>query len=212
MQEVINKFDSHADNQAKFKLPDRVTAKRFIFKLLYGATDYGFFTDPDFIDVGFSQEKWAEVIEKFYEKYKGIAAWHKQIIQEAQRYKRLEIPSGRYYPFEPEVKYGKIKWPITKIKNYPIQGFGADLVMLARIESKKRLKALPVDFVSTIHDSIVIDCEEQYLEEVANALLSSIQKVPQLCKEAFNYDFSLPLTAEVQYGNNKRDMQEFKFN
>jgi hypothetical protein len=31
--ELIRKLDLHALNQAKFKLPDRVTAKRFIFKL-----------------------------------------------------------------------------------------------------------------------------------------------------------------------------------
>ena len=31
--EIRDKLDLHALNQAKFKLPDRVTAKRFIFKL-----------------------------------------------------------------------------------------------------------------------------------------------------------------------------------
>ena len=92
-----------------------------------------------------------------------------------------------------------------------MQGFGADLVMLARIEAKKRLKELPVDLVSTIHDSIVVDNESKYLDEVADILLRSVQEVPRLCKEAFNYDFTLPLTAEVQYGNNKRDMQEYRF-
>lgn len=32
-QEIVDKVDTHANNQARFKLPDRVTAKRFIFKL-----------------------------------------------------------------------------------------------------------------------------------------------------------------------------------
>lgn len=32
-QEVINKVNFHSDNQAKFNLPDRLTAKRFVFKL-----------------------------------------------------------------------------------------------------------------------------------------------------------------------------------
>ena len=31
--EVINKVNFHSDNQAKFNLPDRLTAKRFVFKL-----------------------------------------------------------------------------------------------------------------------------------------------------------------------------------
>jgi DNA polymerase I-like protein with 3'-5' exonuclease and polymerase domains len=156
---------------------------------------------------------WQGVIDAYYEKYYGVAAWHKAIVKEAQLKKRLEIPSGRYYPFELEKnKYGSYKWPITKIKNYPVQGFGADLVMLARIESRRRLRDLSVDFVSTVHDSIVVDCEESKLDEVAKRLLLSVQEVPRLCKTEFDYDFNLPLTAEVQYGHNKRDMQEYIFN
>lgn len=162
--------------------------------------------------VSTSEQFWQDVIDAYYEKYQGMARWHRQIVQEAQRNKRLEIPSGRYYPFEPEIKYGKIKWPITKIKNYPVQGFGADLVMLARLEAKKRLKKMEVDFVSTVHDSIVVDCEAKYLDTVANILLSSVKEVPRLCKQEFGYDFTLPLNAEIQYGPNKRDMQDYKFN
>lgn len=31
--ELVNRLDLHSLNEARFKLPDRVTAKRFIFKL-----------------------------------------------------------------------------------------------------------------------------------------------------------------------------------
>ena len=31
--EIISGVDTHGDNQKRFSLPDRVTAKRFIFKL-----------------------------------------------------------------------------------------------------------------------------------------------------------------------------------
>lgn len=31
--EIIRGIDLHSNNQQRFKLPDRVTAKRFIFKL-----------------------------------------------------------------------------------------------------------------------------------------------------------------------------------
>lgn len=33
-EELLNKLDLHSINQERFKLPDRVTAKRFIFKLI----------------------------------------------------------------------------------------------------------------------------------------------------------------------------------
>ena len=131
--EIRNKKDLHANNQNDFGLPDRITAKRFVFKLIYGATAYGFATDPDFIPLGFSERRWQEVIDSFYRKYYGGAAWHKRIISEAQTTGRLTIPSGRYYPFSPIIKPdgsyardrdGGLKWPITQIKNYPVKRSG----------------------------------------------------------------------------------------
>jgi DNA polymerase I-like protein with 3'-5' exonuclease and polymerase domains len=104
-------------------------------------------------------------------------------------------------------------WPITVIKNYPVQGFGADLVMLARLEANKRLKASGLEFklISTIHDSIVADCPEHSYRAVGRILYDSIEAVPALCKQVFDYDFSLPLTSEVQYGMNKKEMKEMMF-
>ena len=213
-QEVRNKVNFHLDNQTKFGLPDRVTAKRFIFKLFYGASAYGFSVDGDFKLVGYSQDQWQEVIDKFYEKYQGIYHWHNRIIEEAKRNRRLDIPSGRYFPFEPTVRRGELQWPITTIKNYPIQGFGADLVKLARLECKRLLNESglkDVLLVCTIHDSIVADTPSHNLDAVAKILLQSVQSVPALCKKVWDYDFDLPLTAEVQYGKNKGEMIDYLF-
>ena len=104
-------------------------------------------------------------------------------------------------------------WPITVIKNYPVQGFGADLVMLARLQARKRLlhEGLRSTLVSTIHDSIVADVRSEQTERVGRILKQAVEEVPALCKQVFGYDFSLPLTAEVQYGPNKKDMKELTF-
>ena len=74
--ELVRRLDLHQLNQDRFKLPDRVTAKRFIFKLLYGATAFGYAQDSDFINVGYSEKQWQKVIDEFYSKYTGIAKWH----------------------------------------------------------------------------------------------------------------------------------------
>ena len=146
-------------------------------------------------------------------------AWHAKIVQEAQANKRLTIPSGRYFPFEPirgpnghyiKTKDGSYKWPITQIKNYPVQGFGADLVMLARLEAKKLLDEakLEAKLIGSIHDSIVADCSSDCVDGVGTVLLQAVERVPQLVKQIWNYDFSLPLTAEVQWGPNKYDLKD----
>lgn len=213
-QEVIDKVDFHALNQERFGLPDRVTAKRFIFKLLYGATAYGYATDSDFIAVGFGKQQWRRVIDEFYSKYSGIKKWHDLLLETCRREDGIiEIPSGRYYKFEPKKNdWGEYKWPLTQIKNYPVQGFGADLVKLARIEFFRKLQESGLDalFVQTIHDSIVVDTPEEMCYTISVMLKESVEAVPDLCRKYFDYDFSLPLTCEIQVGPNKKDLKEYK--
>jgi DNA polymerase-1 len=210
--EVREGLDFHQLNQDRFKLPSRVVAKRFKFKLLYGATAFGYAHDSDFVDVSTSERYWQGIIDEYYAKYHGIRAWHDELINTAKREGQLEIPSGRFYPIVPDANW---KWPITVIKNYPVQGFGADLVMLARLEARKRLRmAAGVKasvLISTIHDSIVADCPDDEWELVGRILMESVQAVPMLCKKTFGYDFSLPMNAEVQYGPNKKEMKELTF-
>jgi len=229
-QEIIDKVDIHEVNRAAFNLggkaaydgesdaekaarkAGRLVAKIFKFRLIYGGGAYSYANDPDFMGVSSSQKFWQDVIDKYYEKYFGIRSWHNDLINTAQLTGRLEIPSGRHYPIVPD--YSKFEpWPLTVIKNYPVQGFGADLVMLARLEARKRLReaGIPALLISTIHDSIVADAEASFVEDVGRILLESIEAVPQLCKTVFGYDFSLPLTAEVQFGMNKKEMRDLTF-
>jgi DNA polymerase I-like protein with 3'-5' exonuclease and polymerase domains len=154
------------------------------------------------------QKFWQDVIDKYYTKYYGIAAWHKQLIREAQTNGRLTIPSGRYYPIAPD--YSKREpWPLTIIKNYPVQGFGAELVMLARLRAKQLLSEAACSglLICTVHDSIVADVLEKDTLEVSKILKQSVENVPRLCKQIWGYDFQLPLTCEIQAGPNKFDME-----
>lgn len=213
-QEIIDKEDIHENNRSAFNLPSRLIAKVFKFRLIYGGSAYSYANDPDFMGVSRDEDFWQGVIDRYYAKYNGIAQWHKKIVEEAQRNGRLDVPSGRYYPFPPERdRRGNLKWPITKIKNYPVQGFGADLVMLARLEANKRLKASGLEYklVSTVHDSIVVDTTDENCAVVATLLKDCIEAVPSLCHKIWDYNFKLPLTCEVQYGPNKKDMLDFQF-
>ena len=213
-QEIIAGADIHENNRLKFNLPSRLIAKLFVFRLIYGGSAYAYANDILFKDVGLKEEGWQGVIDTYYEKYRGMSRWHTEIVNEAKRNKQLEIPSGRYYPFSPEPSYNGFKWPITKIKNYPVQGFGADLVKLARLECKRLLNESglkEVLLVCTIHDSIVVDTPSHNLDAVAKILLQCVQSVPALCKKVWDYDFDLPLTAEVQYGKNKGEMLDYLF-
>lgn len=215
-QEIIDKVDIHERNRDSFKLgegkPGRLVAKVLSFRIIYGGGAYSFAHDPDFMPTSKSVKYWESVIEAFYTKYQGLKTWHDKIIQQAISTGRLEIPSGRFFPFAPVVNKwnGGMDWPITQIKNYGVQGLGADLVMLARLEARKRLREWggECQLISTIHDSIVADCPERNVQDVGRILFEAIERVPELCRVIFGYDFSLPLTSEIQYGKNKKQMED----
>lgn len=218
-QEIIDKVDIHDANRKAFSLgdgkPGRLVAKIFKFRLIYGGSAYSYAHDPDFAGVdtkGYRRPElfWQGVIDRYYEKYQGIRKWHDQLLVEVKRNGYITIPSGRFYAFQPVLKRGDWDWPLTTIKNYPVQGFGADLVMLARIYAYRLLQESGLEFVmvGTVHDSIVVDCPSQNVQAIALLLKQAVEAVPRLCQEYFGYAFSLPLTCEIQTGMNKLDMKE----
>lgn len=230
-QEIIDGVDIHETNRDRFRLggerfvegeskeaaakrkQGRLIAKIFKFRLIYGGTAYSYANDSDFMGVSTSEKFWQGVIDEYYAKYQGIRKWHNWLIDQAIRCGQLEIPSGRFYPITPDYSK-KNPWPHTIIKNYPVQGFGADLVMLARLQAASQLRkhgGLKALLISTIHDSIVADCPDDEVEAVGRILNQAVEDVPMLCKQVYGYDFSLPMTAEVQYGPNKKDMKDLTF-
>lgn len=207
--EIVEKQDLHENNRMAFGLPSRLIAKVFNFRLVYGGSAYSYANDADFRGVSTSQEFWQDVIDQYYAKYTGIAAWHKALLIEAQTNGRITIPSGRYYPIVPDITKRE-SWPLTIIKNYPVQGFGADLVMLARLRASQLLSEAGIEasLVGTIHDSIVVDCPGKVCYTVGEILKQSVEQVPGYCKKIWGYDFALPLTCELSFGKNKTNMEE----
>ena len=213
MKEIWDKVDIHETNRDRFKLGEgkagRLIAKIFKFRLIYGGSAYSYAHDPDFFSVGYSEKQWQRVIDEYYEKYKGLKAWHDNLLLTVMKQGYLTIPSGRYFSYKKN-EYGR--WPLTTIKNYPVQGFGADLVKLARIEFYRRLleSGLPALFISTIHDSLVVDVDgdEEMCYNISVMLKEAIESVPDLARQEWDYNFSLPLTCEIQWGMNKRDMKD----
>ena len=213
-QELLDKQDIHGNNQTAFNLPSRLIAKIFKFRLIYGGSAYSYANDPDFGEVGYSQKQWQKVIDDYYTKYKGIADWHMGLVGTVRETGILEIPSGRIFRFSPKESWKGLEWPLTTIKNYPVQGYGADLVMLARIELMRLVKerglANEVLLVMTVHDSLVLDVPEKYIDLAAKLITQAIDSVPKLCYTNWSHEFKLPLTCEISVGRSKAELQEYK--
>lgn len=207
MDEIIAGVDMHEANRTAFGLPNRGVAKILKFRILYGGTAYSFSKDPDFTSVSKSVQFWEDVIEKYYTKYKGLKKWHDSIIKEATTTGKVTTPFGRSFEFKPVTKYnGDIAWPVTDIKNYPVQGTGADIVCMSRVMMHKHFLSLGVKQVSTVHDSIVVDSPISLVPQVCSIMSNTISKTPQYLSKYFDVDFNLPLVGEVSVGPNMLDL------
>lgn len=213
-QEILDKEDVHENNRARFDLPSRLIAKTFKFRLIYGGSAYSYAHDPEFMGVSTSEKYWQSIIDEYYNKYQGLGSWHTAMVQQVIRNGSYEIPTGRIFTYEPDRKYnGDLEWPRTKILNYPVQGLGADIVMVIRISLWNRLKEFKdkIKFVNTVHDSILLDVANE--EKLWYNIYITIQKVfedfPINFKKLFGVEFDLPLEAEVKYGVNWKTMEKF---
>jgi DNA polymerase I-like protein with 3'-5' exonuclease and polymerase domains len=175
---------------------------------MYGGSAYAYATDPDFASVNYSEKQWQKVIDAFYTKYYGLAAWHKAIVQEATQTGRLIMPTGRIYNFELKRNWrGELKTPETIIKNYPVQGLGADIMSIARVSFTKRFYKEKINgcIVNTIHDSIVCDVEDSEIHRSAILFHNVFRDIPRNFQRMFGVQWDLPLQCEVSVGKNMEE-------
>ena len=208
IREIVEELDIHTDNQTRFGLPSRLIAKIFVFRLLYGGSAYSYANDPEFMTISKSEKYWQGVIDAYYEKYKGIKKWHIKLVREAVETGKVVSPTGREYIFQ---KYNG-NYRDTQIKNYVVQGTGADIMALARVSFFNRLKKLNYKdclLVNTVHDSIVLDINEKVCDNrvIAKTLHDVFQDIPANFKKLFGVEFNVPMTCEVLYGSNWENME-----
>ena len=210
IQEIWNNVDQHSLNQEAFKLPSRLLAKKFVFRLIYGGTEYSYAVDPDFADVSTSQQFWKKVIERFYTKYQGWASWHTRLVQTVSTTGRIVMPTGRCYAYK---RTPQGDWPRTTILNYPVQGLGADIMAIIRVAFFKRFvnRKLEGKLISTVHDNIIVDCPSSSVDEVVKLFHETFDVAPKLFKDWFGHEFNLPLKCEVKVGPNMSDMREVEY-
>lgn len=212
IKEILDEIDVHSSNQDFFKLPSRLVAKKFLFRIIYADLKYAantYANDPEFIGTSSSKKFWQQVIDRFIDKYPGFVEWENKVLQEVSTTGQLIMPTGRVYTFEKN-KWGE--WPISTIKNWPRQGSGADIMSIARVSFYRRFRDANIGgiLVNTVHDSIVCDVEKSEVERVARIFHSVFDDLPSNFKRVFGVEFNLPLRCEVSAGDNMKELTEVK--
>lgn len=216
-KELRDGIDVHGENQKALGFPMdnpkyRVIAKIFKFRLLYGGTKYGFCNDSDFNWISDYPRYWQRVIDNYYTKYTGIASWHERLVRQAMDTGCYTSPTGRTYTYKPyRTKWGTYEWPRTQILNYPVQGFGADLMSIARVSASRRLLNFKgVLFINSVHDSILLDMPTKFVYDVCCILEDVFKDVPKNFEKIFKQPMDLPMSGEIKFGPNWKHMEKFE--
>ena len=200
MEEIATGFDVHSYTAKVISDAGQATSrqegKAHTFAPLFGATGYG------------RSKAEAAYYEHFTEKYKGIAAWHKNLADEAMRFNKITNVSGRQYAF-PDVKRNKRGGVshFTMIKNYPVQGFATgDVVPVVLNELHDRLSTLNSCLVNTVHDSTVVDVHPDEKDQVLQIIADLNEELNLLVEKAYGVTMNVPLLLESKIGPNWLDV------
>lgn len=208
LAEIIEGQDTHSLNQVAFSLPSRLIAKIYLFRTIFRGSGWSFANDPDFMHVSAVPKFWDDVNEKFYKKYEGLDKKHKEWMEQILHGEPIIGPLGREWSVPLVHVPGKeLKLPWTIVSNYPVQGTGADIMTIARISFYNRVKKLgiPCKFISTVHDSIVVDCESKYLQQLADIFYQVFDDLIMNIEKLFGYEWKTPLACECKFGPNMKD-------
>jgi DNA polymerase I-like protein with 3'-5' exonuclease and polymerase domains len=199
MEEIATGFDVHSYTAKVIteagQQTSRQEAKAHTFAPLFGATGYG------------RSKAEAAYYHHFVEKYRGVAAWHKNLGEEAIRFNKITNISGRQYAF-PDCKRRDNGMPshFTMIKNYPVQGFATgDVVPVVLNRLHELLQPLQSCVVNSVHDSMVVDVHPDEEQKVLHIIELLNQGINDLVEQVYNVKMNVPLLLEAKIGPNWLD-------
>jgi DNA polymerase I-like protein with 3'-5' exonuclease and polymerase domains len=202
MEEIATGFDVHSYTAKVIsdagQPTSRQEAKAHTFAPLFGATGYGR-----------SKAEEAYYIH-FNEKYKGVAAWHQNLAEEAIRFEKITNVSGRQYAFQDvqRRRNGGVTH-FTMIKNYPVQGFATgDVVPCVLNEMHRRLQSMQSMLVNTVHDSTVIDVHPDEKDQVIQMVEDMNGGLNDLIESVYGIRMNVPLLLEAKIGRNWLDQKD----
>ena len=165
-------------------------AKAVNFGIVYGISEFSLAED-----IGVTRHEARAYIDSYLEKYPGVRAYMKQVVEQARERGYTETLFGRRR-YIPELKSSNfnVRSGAERIAlNTPIQGTAADLIKLAMIRVEEALnRDFPeAQLLLQVHDELIVECPEAIAPQVAQRISREMESV---------YPLSIPLTAEAKIG------------
>ena len=170
----------------------RRRAKAVNFGIVYGISAYSLSQDT-----GVTVAEAKDYMEAYFASFPGVKAYMEAVVAKARENGYVETLFHRRRDL-PELKSSNFNlrsFGERVALNMPIQGTAADLMKLAMVAVRRRLKAegLRAELVLQVHDELIVECPEAEAETVAKLLAEEMQGVAHL---------AVPLTAEAHWGRN----------
>lgn len=173
---------------------------------------------------GKSKEWCQEFISKFYKMFPKTKLIHDKWIKEVNKtgtlttWDKIRFGFNKYIWNKKTKKKEKsdawnAKYWEPEIKNYPVQ-HTAFVVLSLFLGTFFREKALHKKdkylLVNTVHDSIMLDCRPEFIDEAITDLQEIIDKLPKLLYNNYQLRISTPIRAEIMIGNSWYDLKKLE--
>lgn len=149
--------------------PEDVTSEQRSFskRLNFGVV-YGIGAPRFAMMTGVSTEEAEKMMRSYFQTYSRLDAWLKNAGNRAVRDKQTRTASGRLIKFRFDERDNRqIAGTKRNGTNAPIQGSSADILKRALRLLHDELKETNACIVNVIHDEIVVECDEQEANEIA---------------------------------------------
>ena len=199
----------------------RKMAKGFSFQLQYGAGVKGIAAQWD---VDYSLAK--RFINEYYSRYRDVKIWQNNSVAYTARsidYRGERDPTTKesvptcFIPSiwknkntnEPVTYYKvtavKPEWeekfipPVTKCKNYPIQGAASDIVMMMLHRLYK--EDTQMTLLNTVHDSFLAIAPKEHLDSAIQEGKQILTSVPDVLRNSFMVESPVGFPVDYTYGD-----------
>jgi DNA polymerase I-like protein with 3'-5' exonuclease and polymerase domains len=185
----------------------RQSGKSANFGLLYLMGPAGFQRYAETVyDIAFTVEEAQLIHQAFYQQWIGIGPWHTKQIARARATGQVVSPIGRVrrlpgiYDSHPDTAAYNERAAV----NAPVQGFGSDVMQIgaALIEGTipGTTRVEDAYLIGTVHDSIIVEAEEDRWEEVAAQCVDRMTDGVLWVLRKMDCELDVPLAVEGKVG------------
>ena len=173
----------------------RRKAKTINFGLLYGMSAFGLSNQ-----LSVTRAEADIFLESYFDRYSGVSAFMKNIVEDAKGKKYVETLHGRkiHVPNIESSNYLMRQASERAAINGPLQGSAADIIKIAMIKIAEWIQGndQEIKMILQVHDELIFEVPNFYGEE-------NIEPIIKLMEQST--EINVPLKAEYGFGSNWRE-------